>query len=88
LALPKTLKLKESVMADKSDSKRWPPIILYGVIINHAIQSGDKEVMQAVAKVSDFMMERAGDMSSAGGDVAEMAADWKSAHKDLMHALG
>ncbi len=75
-------------MADKSDSKRWPPILLYGVIINHAIQSGDKDVMQAVAKVSEFMMDRAGDMSGAGGEAAEMSEDWKSAHKDLMRALG
>ncbi len=64
-----------------ADQKGWPPIILYGVIINEAIQSGDKEVMHAVAKVSKFMMDRAG---REGG---EMIDDWKSAHDDLIKAL-
>lgn len=64
-----------------AEEKGWPPILLYGVIINHAIQSGDKDVMQAVAKVSQFMMERV----DSGPD--DMIADWKSAHERLMSAL-
>ncbi|WP_394691730.1 hypothetical protein [Hoeflea sp.] len=63
------------------DKKGWPPILLYGVIINEAIRSGDKEVMQAVAKVSTFMMDRAGD------DKSDMISDWHAAHEDLMKAL-
>jgi hypothetical protein len=65
-------------MADK----RWPQILLYGVIINQAIQSGDKDVMQAVAKVSNFMMGRV-DKSDD-----EMVSDWYKAHDDLLKALG
>lgn len=64
------------------ESEGWPPIILYGVIINDAIKSGDKEVMQAVATVSKFMMGRV-DKSDD-----EMISDWRSAHEDLMRALG
>lgn len=64
-----------------ADKKGWPPILLYGVIINEAIRSGDKEVMHAVAKVSKFMMERAGD------EEGEMISDWKDAHENLMKAL-
>ncbi|MCY0093923.1 hypothetical protein [Hoeflea ulvae] len=64
-----------------ADSKGWPPVLLYGVIINEAIRSGDKDVMQAVAKVSEFMMGRADD------DGSEMISDWHAAHKDLMKAL-
>ena len=65
-------------MADK----RWPPILLYGVIINQAIQSGDKEVMQAVAKVSSFMMGRVEKSDD------EILSDWYGAHEELMRALG
>ena len=65
-----------------ADAKGWPPIILYGVIINHAIKSGDKDVMQAVAKVSKFMMDRVGRSDD------EMVRDWYDAHETLMKALG
>ena len=67
-------------MADRE----WPPIILYGVIINQAIESGDKEVMMATQTVSRFMMERMG-----RADVEdELMEDWRKAAAALDEALG
>lgn len=62
--------------------RRWPPIILYGVIIHEAINSGDKAVMQATAKVSKFMMDRVGKAEGPEHD------EWHAAHDELMKALG
>lgn len=59
-----------------------PPILLYGVIIHEAINSGDKDIMQATAKVSKFMMNRV-----SRDDSAEHA-EWHKAHDELMKALG
>jgi len=64
--------------------QRWPPVILYGVMINHAIKSGDKGVMQAMHKVSSFMMEQVDPSSMEEG----LASDWKTAHDALGDALG
>ena len=65
-------------MADR----RWPPILLYGVIINHAIETGDKDFMKAVAKVSSHMM------GHVKRDDSEEISDWYAAHDELMKALG
>ena len=65
-----------------AEERSWPPIILYGVIINQAIKSGDKDVMQAVAKVSKFMMDR---VESDRSD--QLIRNWHDAHEELMKAL-
>lgn len=55
--------------------------LLYGVIIRDAMDTNDKELMQAVSKVSTFMLSR------ASGDDAELEG-WKAADADLKSALG
>ncbi|MCY0093927.1 hypothetical protein [Hoeflea ulvae] len=54
--------------------------MLYGVIIREAMATGDKELMQAVSKVSTFMLSRA-----AGRD--EALNDWQNADGELKKAL-
>ena len=54
--------------------------MLYGVVIREAMGSGDKELMEAVSKVSTFMLKR-----SEGDDDA--LSDWKRADGELKKAL-
>ncbi|WP_394691734.1 hypothetical protein [Hoeflea sp.] len=54
--------------------------LLYGVIIREAMGTGDKELMDAVSKVSSFMLTRA-----EGQD--ETLEDWKQADHELKRAL-
>lgn len=54
--------------------------MLYGVVIREAMGSGDKDLMEAVSKVSTFMLKR-----SDGDDDA--LNDWKQADGELKKAL-
>jgi hypothetical protein len=56
------------------------PVIvpLYGVPIRAVMESGDKELMKSMLKVSDYLMSQ----SKAGHD------DWAAAHGALKNALG
>lgn len=54
--------------------------LLYGVIIREAMDANDKELMQAISKVSTFMLSR------AEGDDAALE-DWKKADHELKSAL-
>ena len=60
----------------------FPPILLYGVVIHAAIESGDRDVMKATAVVSKFMMDRVGKEDS------EEISAWYQAHEELVAALG
>lgn len=53
---------------------RMPPITPYGVPIRDVIASGDKELMQAMVKLSDFCAKREG---------AERSGEWEDAHREL-----
>lgn len=55
-------------------------VLLYGVVIRDAIQTGDRDLMQSVLKVSDYMLPRAG----SGPQVD----DWRKAQGELQKALG
>lgn len=52
----------------------------YGVILRDAIATGDKDLMRAFVKYSDFMMGQKLDISD--GDRAQ----WKDAHAALVDA--
>ncbi len=54
--------------------------LLYGVIIRDAMGTGDKDLMQAMSKVSTFMLSRA-----RGSD--QELDEWKKADDDLKSAL-
>ncbi|MGC1496549.1 MAG: hypothetical protein WA790_12135 [Sulfitobacter sp.] len=59
--------------------KGGPVIVpLYGVPIRAAMETGDKELMQAMLKVSSHLIGRA----QGGVD------DWKAAHEELGKAAG
>lgn len=57
------------------------PIPLYGVPIQDAIATGDRDLMQAMAKVSEFLLRD----TKAGGAELEQ---WQAAHGALKKALG
>ncbi len=63
-----------------SDGNKGGPVIvpLYGVPIRAVMDSGDKELMKAMLKVSDHLIGRA----EGGID------DWKAAHEALGKAAG
>ena len=54
----------------------------YGVILRNAIRSGDRELMRAFVKYSEFMMSRDLDIDE------HQRASWKAAHKELAKAAG
>ncbi|MCY0093929.1 hypothetical protein [Hoeflea ulvae] len=56
------------------------PVImpLYGVAIRAVAESGDKDLMKAMLKVSDHLMSRA----------QEGVEDWRAAHDELAKAAG
>lgn len=54
--------------------------LLYGCVIRDAMATGDKELVQAVAKVSKFMLSR------ATGDDAELK-DWREADAELRKSM-
>ncbi|WP_394691735.1 hypothetical protein [Hoeflea sp.] len=58
---------------------KMPPLMPYGVPIRDVIASGDKDLMQAMVRVSDFCAKR---------DGAEPSSDWADAHRDLQRAAG
>lgn len=62
---------------------KYDPVIvpLYGVPIRDALNSGDKELMQAMRKVSAHMLSN----TDASGGAMD---DWKAAHAELEKALG
>lgn len=55
-------------------------VLLYGVVIRDAIQTGDKDLMRSVLKVSEYMLPRAG----SGPQVD----DWRAAQGELEKAVG
>lgn len=59
--------------------KILPP---YGVILRDAIRTGDRDLMQAFVKYSEFLMEKRPDITEGG------LADWKAAHEELVKAAG
>ncbi|WP_394691736.1 hypothetical protein [Hoeflea sp.] len=56
------------------------PVImpLYGMPIRAVLESGDRELMQAMLKVSDHLMSR----------TQESVDDWRAAHEELAKAAG
>lgn len=59
---------------------RYPhPIPLYGVPIQDAIATGDRDLMRAMEKVSDFML------AGTRPDAPDLA-EWKAAHAALKKA--
>jgi len=54
----------------------------YGVILRDAIDTGDKGLMQAFVKYSDFVKSRGMDLTS------EEQSSWDEAHKALVDAAG
>ncbi|MGC1496547.1 MAG: hypothetical protein WA790_12125 [Sulfitobacter sp.] len=54
----------------------------YGVILRDAITTGDKDLMQAFVKYSDFMMKQDLHVSN------ENRESWKAAHAELVAASG
>ncbi len=54
----------------------------YGVILRDAIATGDKDLMQAFVKYSDFMMKQDLNVSDKNRE------SWKAAHAELVSASG
>lgn len=61
---------------------KMPPVTPYGVPLRQIMQSGDPDLMAAMARLSTHMM---GMVKKAGGAVDD---DWATAHKQLKKAAG
>jgi hypothetical protein len=53
----------------------------YGVILRDAIATGDKDLMQAFVKYSEFMMKQKLSVSDKDRE------NWKAAHQELKKAV-